>query len=162
MSWIKPVTYETASPEVKAFLDEKGHEILNSSRKRPYQMQNLVVYETIEAGAGKMDDEVQRVVGKRYGDLLEYTISNEKHSRSALHTTNSVFWTRESTRMHLSMMRRIRQWLTSPRQLPMTMEISRKRYALPFLEISRKSRLQFLLEWRLQLLEIPFSKEFLT
>ena len=38
MSWIKPVTYETASPEVKAFLDEKGHEILNSSRKRPYQM----------------------------------------------------------------------------------------------------------------------------
>ncbi len=81
MSWIKPVTYETASPEVKAFLDEKGHEILNSSRKRPYQMQNLVVYETIEAGAGKMDDEVQRVVGKRYGDLLEYTISNEKHSQ---------------------------------------------------------------------------------
>ena len=63
MSWIKPVTYETASPEVKAFLDEKGHEILNSSRKRPYQMQNLVVYETIEVGAGKMDDEVQRVVG---------------------------------------------------------------------------------------------------
>ena len=81
MSWIKPVTYETASPEVKKYLDEQGHDILNRSKKLPYQLKNRVVYSAVEENAWKMDDEVQRLVGKRYGDLLEYTISNENHSQ---------------------------------------------------------------------------------
>lgn len=80
MSWIQPITYDTATPEVKRLLDEKGIETLTRSRKAPYQLKNHVVYDAIEMNAWRMDDEVQRLVGKRYGDLLEYTVSKENGS----------------------------------------------------------------------------------
>lgn len=80
MSWIQPVTYETASAEVKALLDEKGRDMLEHSVKTPYQLRNFVVYDAIERNAWRMDAEVQRLVGKRYGDLMEYIVSKENQA----------------------------------------------------------------------------------
>lgn len=80
MSWIQPVTYETASAEVKALLNEKGKDMLEHSVKAPYQLKNFVVYDAVEINAWRMDAEVQRLVGKRYGDLMEYVVSKENHA----------------------------------------------------------------------------------
>lgn len=77
MSWIAPITYETASPEVREILDHKEKDYLERCSKFAYQLRNHVVYDSVETNAWRMDGEVQRVVGKRYGDLLEYYISLE-------------------------------------------------------------------------------------
>ena len=80
MSWIEPVTYETAPDAVKEYLDKNGHQNLTRSRKIAWQLKNYVVYDTVEENAWRMDAEVQKLVGKRYGDLLEYTIAVLSHS----------------------------------------------------------------------------------
>ena len=80
MSWIEPVTYETAPQAVKDYLDKNGHENLTRSRKIAWQLKNYIVYDAVEENAWRMDAEVQRLVGKRYGDLLEYTIASLSHS----------------------------------------------------------------------------------
>lgn len=77
MSWIAPITYETASPEVREILDHKEKDYLERCSKFAYQLRNHVVYDSVETNAWRMDGEVQRVVGKRYGDLLEYYVSLE-------------------------------------------------------------------------------------
>ena len=76
MAWITPVTYETASEESKAILDKIGHEKLQS-KKLSLLLKNAVVYNCVELNCWPMDDELQRVVGKRLGDLLEYVIARE-------------------------------------------------------------------------------------
>lgn len=80
MSWIEPVTYETAPAAVKEYLDKNGHQNLTRSRKIAWQLKNYVVYDTVEENAWRMDAEVQKLVGKRYGDLLEYTIASLSNS----------------------------------------------------------------------------------
>ena len=79
MSWIKPVTYETASKEVKALLDERGTDILKS-KKASVLLNNHVVYDSVELNGWRMDAELQRLLSKRLGDLLEYVISKENRS----------------------------------------------------------------------------------
>lgn len=76
MAWIKPVTYETASEEAKAILDRIGHEKLQS-QKLGLLLKNAVVYDSVEINCWHMDDELQKVIGKRLGDLLEYVIARE-------------------------------------------------------------------------------------
>ncbi len=79
MAWIKPVTYETASKEVKAIIDQRGSEILKSN-KAATLLKNAVVYDSVEINGWRMDAELQRLVSKRMGDLLEYVISKENNS----------------------------------------------------------------------------------
>ena len=76
MSWIKPVTYETASEESKAILDKIGHETLQI-QKLGLLLKNAVVYNSLEINCWHMDAELQKAVGKRLGDLLEYVIARE-------------------------------------------------------------------------------------
>ncbi len=78
MGWIQPVTYETASEEVKAILD-KEPELLHSN-KAATLLRNAVVYDSVERNGWRMDAELQRLVSKRMGDLLEYVISRENRS----------------------------------------------------------------------------------
>lgn len=80
MAWITPVTYETASEEVKAILDQKGRDLLKKSNKVATLLKNAVVYDSVEINGWRMDAELQRLVSKRLGDLLEYVISKENHS----------------------------------------------------------------------------------
>ena len=79
MAWIEPVTYETASNEVKVIIDQRGSEILKSNKVATL-LKNAVVYDSVEINGWRMDAELQRLVGKRMGDLLEYTISKANNS----------------------------------------------------------------------------------
>ena len=79
MAWITPVTYETASDEVKAIIDERGHDVLKSNKVATL-LKNAVVYDSVEINGWRMDAELQRLVSKRLGDLLEYVISKENDS----------------------------------------------------------------------------------
>ena len=54
MSWIEPVTYETAPAAVKEYLDKNGHQNLTRSRKIAWQLKNYVVYDTVEENAWRM------------------------------------------------------------------------------------------------------------
>jgi hypothetical protein len=80
MAWITPVTYETASDAVKKILDERGRDILQRSNKIGTLLKNAVVYDSVEINGWRMDAELQRLVSKRLGDLLEYAISKENNS----------------------------------------------------------------------------------
>ena len=80
MAWINPITYEKASDSVKAFLDENGKDTLHSN-KAATLLNNMVVYDSVEMNGWRMDAELQRLLSKRLGDLLEYVISSENHSR---------------------------------------------------------------------------------
>lgn len=79
MAWIEPITYETASSEVKAIIDQRGHEILKSNKVSTL-LKNAIVYDSVEINGWRMDSELQKLVGKRMGDLLEYVISKENNS----------------------------------------------------------------------------------
>jgi Uncharacterized conserved protein len=79
MAWITPITYETASPETKEIIDRRGREILKSN-KLATLLKNPVVYDSLEINGWRMDAELQRLVSKRLGDLLEYVISRENGS----------------------------------------------------------------------------------
>lgn len=79
MAWIEPVTYETASNEVKTIIDQRGSEILKSNKVATL-LKNAVVYDSVEINGWRMDAELQRLVSKRMGDLLEYTISKANNS----------------------------------------------------------------------------------
>ena len=76
MAWITPVTYETAPAGSKAILDEIGHDKLEI-KKLAWLLKNPVVYNSVEVNCWPLDAELQRVVGKRLGDLLEYVIARE-------------------------------------------------------------------------------------
>ncbi|MCM1271864.1 MAG: hypothetical protein NC247_14775 [Ruminococcus flavefaciens] len=79
MAWIEPITYETASGEVKTIIDQRGHEILKSNKVSTL-LKNAIVYDSVEINGWRMDAELQRLVSKRMGDLLEYVISKENNS----------------------------------------------------------------------------------
>lgn len=79
MAWIEPITYETASSEAKAIIDQRGHEILKSNKVSTL-LKNAAVYDSVEINGWRMDAELQKLVGKRMGDLLEYVISKENNS----------------------------------------------------------------------------------
>lgn len=78
MAWITPVTYEEASEDAKKFIDERKDAL--KSNKCATLLKNAVVYDSVEKNGWRMDDELQRLVGKRMGDLLEYVISVENKS----------------------------------------------------------------------------------
>ncbi|MBO5208252.1 MAG: hypothetical protein J6B68_02790 [Lachnospiraceae bacterium] len=78
MAWITPVTYEEASEDAKKFIDEREGAL--NSNKCATLLKNAVVYDSVEKNGWRMDDELQRLVGKRMGDLLEYVISVENKS----------------------------------------------------------------------------------
>lgn len=78
MAWITPVTYEEASEDAKKFIDEREGAL--KSEKCAVLLKNAVVYDSVEKNGWRMDDELQRLVGKRMGDLLEYVISVENKS----------------------------------------------------------------------------------
>lgn len=78
MAWIKPITYEEASADAKKYIDERQGAL--QSEKCAVLLKNAVVYDSVEKNGWRMDDEVQRLVGKRLGDLLEYVISVENKS----------------------------------------------------------------------------------
>ena len=84
MAWITPVTYETAPEGSKAILDEIGHDKLEI-KKLAWLLKNPVVYNSVEVNCWPLDEELQRVVGKRLGDLLEYVISKENNSDICSH-----------------------------------------------------------------------------
>lgn len=79
MAWVKPVSYESASDEVKAIIDKRGHDILKSEKVATL-LKNSVVYDSVEINGWRMDAELQRLLSKRLGDLLEYVISKEHNS----------------------------------------------------------------------------------
>lgn len=79
MAWITPITYDTATPDVKKLIDEQ-HIDWKRSNKVATLLKNAVVYDSVEKNGWRMDAELQRLVGKRMGDLLEYVISAENHS----------------------------------------------------------------------------------
>ena len=74
MSWITPVTYETASEKARKIIDDQKIN-LDVRRKAAIELINPVVYEAVEMNGWGMDDEVKAVVGGRYGDLLETAVS---------------------------------------------------------------------------------------
>lgn len=78
MAWITPVTYEEASEDAKKFIDEREGAL--KSEKCAVLLKNAVVYDSVEKNGWRMDEELQRLVGKRMGDLLEYVISVENKS----------------------------------------------------------------------------------
>lgn len=78
MAWIKPITYEEASEDARKFIDEREGAL--QSEKCAVLLKNAVVYDSVEKNGWRMDDEIQRLVGKRMGDLLEYVISVENKS----------------------------------------------------------------------------------
>ena len=78
MPWITPVTYEEASEDARRFIDERAGAL--QSEKCAVLLKNAVVYDSVEKNGWRMDAELQRLVGKRMGDLLEYVISTENKS----------------------------------------------------------------------------------
>ena len=83
MAWLTPATLETASDSVKELIKE--HDInINKSQKVATLLLNAVVYDSVEKNGWRMDAELQRLVGKRKGDLLEYVISKENNSEICL------------------------------------------------------------------------------
>ena len=78
MPWITPVTYEEASEDAKKFIAEREGAL--QSEKCATLLKNAVVYDSVEKNGWRMDAELQRLVGKRMGDLLEYVISTENRS----------------------------------------------------------------------------------
>ena len=78
MPWITPVTYEEASEDAKKFIAEREGAL--QSEKCATLLKNAVVYDSVEKNGWRMDAELQRLVGKRLGDLLEYVISTENRS----------------------------------------------------------------------------------
>lgn len=58
MAWVKPVTYESASDEVKAIIDKRGHDILKSEKVATL-LKNSVVYDSVEINGWRMDAELQ-------------------------------------------------------------------------------------------------------
>lgn len=78
MAWIKPITYEEASEDARKIIDERNGAL--QSEKCAILLKNAVVYDSVEKNGWRMDDELQRLVGKRMGDLLEYVISVENNS----------------------------------------------------------------------------------
>ncbi len=80
--WIKPVTEETISEASRAIAEREGVRI--GSVKSGTLLQNAVVFDCVEMNGWRMDAELQRLVGKRLGDILEYTISRENNSQKCL------------------------------------------------------------------------------
>lgn len=78
MAWITPVTYEEASQDAREFIKEREGAL--ESKKCATLLKNAVVYDSVEKNGWRMDAELQRLLSKRLGDLLEYTISKENHS----------------------------------------------------------------------------------
>lgn len=76
MSWIGPVSYETANSEIKEFLDQKGKQLLDN-KKLAVIFQNMEVFRSLEGAADRLDGEAQKLIGKREGDLIEYVISHK-------------------------------------------------------------------------------------
>jgi len=79
MAWLTPATTETASEAVKELIREHNIDI-NRSQKVATLLINAVVYDSVEINGWRMDAELQRLVGKRKGDLLEYVISRVNNS----------------------------------------------------------------------------------
>ena len=79
MAWLTPATIETASDAVKDLIRE--HDInINKSQKVATLLLNAVVYDSVEKNGLRMYAELQRLLSKRKGDLLEYVISRENNS----------------------------------------------------------------------------------
>lgn len=82
MAWITPVTYEEASEDAKKFIQEREGAL--ASKKCATLLKNAVVYDSVEKNGWRMDAELQRLLSKRLGDLLEYVISRENNSKICL------------------------------------------------------------------------------
>ena len=79
MAWVRQVSMESAGDDARKYIREHGID-LETPGKAAIELNNAVVYEAVELNAWKMDDELQRLVGKKIGDLLEYAISVENRS----------------------------------------------------------------------------------
>lgn len=74
MAWLDKVSYEGAGEKERHYIDEQSID-LETANKAAIELQNAVVYESVEMNAWTMDDEVKEKVGGRYGDLIETAIS---------------------------------------------------------------------------------------
>lgn len=77
MPRITEINPEQASETVKEVIQRhlaSGHQLTGEKRTL---LHNVVAFETVESGSYALDDELQRLIGKRAADFYEYAISQK-------------------------------------------------------------------------------------
>jgi len=77
MPRIPEIDQNAAAGEIREIIERhvaEGHRMTGEKRTL---LHNAVAFETVESGSYRLDDELQRLIGKRAADFFEYAISVE-------------------------------------------------------------------------------------